>query len=107
MLLKERGSLQAAHSELDEVLGRAAEAQNALGRQRATIAGAANRLSGIASRIPGLSQLMQAISRRRLKNDIIVAFVVALLICFTIWWLLSAKSWTFHTPNLLSSGSGG
>jgi golgi SNAP receptor complex member 1 len=88
VLLRERGSLASSHSMIDEVLGRAAEAQGALGRQRATIAASVFRLGGIADRLPVVSQLMRAITRRRTKNDIITALVLGGLACFTVWWLL-------------------
>lgn len=92
MLLRERGALTQSHSVVDEILSRAAETTSTLARQRSAISTAAGRLGGVAGRIPGLQGLMQAIHSRRIKNEVIMALVIATLICFTIWWVWPRSS---------------
>ena len=90
-LLRERGSLLSSSKAIDEVLQQAAETRDALYRQRTGIANAAGRLGSLAAQIPGVSQLMGAIDRRRLANDRIVALVAAGCICFMLWWFALRK----------------
>jgi len=87
MLLRERSSLMNAHNEVDEALSRAAETQSMLARQRNTILSSSSRLGLIIDRVPGLNQLMNFIHRRRIKNELIIATVIALCICFTLWYM--------------------
>ena len=91
-LLRERGSLLSSSKALDTVLAQAAETRDALSRQRAGIATAAGRLGHLASSLPGVSQLMGAIDRRRLANDRTVGLVAAGCICFLLWWVALRKA---------------
>jgi len=87
LLLRERGALVGSHSAIDEVLGRAAETQAALSRQRSAMAAASGRLGGLAARLPVVGDLMNAIQRRRSRNDYIVAGVMASCMAFTLWYI--------------------
>jgi len=90
-LLRERGALQGSHSALDEVLGRAAETQAALSRQRSAMSSATGRLGNISAKLPTLQDLMQAIQRRRSLNDYIVAGVMAACFIFTLWYMFGGS----------------
>lgn len=87
ILLRERSSLMNAHSEVDEALNRAAETQSMLSRQRSTILSSSSRLGSIMERIPGINQLMTFIHRKRIKNELVIATVIGLCVCFTLWYL--------------------
>jgi golgi SNAP receptor complex member 1 len=90
-LLRERGALQGSHSALDEVLGRAAETQAALSRQRSAMSSATGRLGIISAKLPTLQDLMQAIQRRRSFNDYVVAGVIAACLLFTLWYMFGGS----------------
>jgi hypothetical protein len=91
-LLRERGSLAASGKAIDGVLAQASETRDALARQRAGLATAAGRLGSIASGLPGVAQLMGAISRRRNVNDSVVGLVAAAIVCFFLWWFALRKT---------------
>ena len=84
-LLRERSALTSSSKALDAVLAQAAETRDALARQRAGIASAAGRVGSIMSTLPGVTQLMGAISARRLRNERSMALVMAACACFLIW----------------------
>ena len=64
------------------------ETRNTLGSQRSSLAGANSGLAGIASNIPSFGRLIDGIQRKKYKESLVVALFVAVLICFTLWWLL-------------------
>jgi hypothetical protein len=90
-LLRERGSLSSSGRAIDDVLATAADTHNALARQRAALAGAAGRLGTYTARLPGVGGLMDAIHRRRVRNDQVLAVVIAACLCFALWWLVLRK----------------
>lgn len=64
------------------------ETRNTLGSQRSSLTGANSGLAGIASNIPSFGRLIDGIQRKKYKESLAVALFVAVLICFTLWWLL-------------------
>ena len=90
-LLRERGSLSTANRTIDEILEQAAAARDTLARQRGGIMGAANRLGTLATHLPGVGQLMDAINRRRARNDQVLALVVGVCLCFALWYFVLRK----------------
>ena len=98
-LLRERGALQGSHSALDEVLGRAAETQAALSRQRNAMSSATGRLGNISAKLPTLQDLMLAIQRRRSLNDYIVAGVIATCFLFTLWYMFGGSGTKSDSNN--------
>lgn len=87
-LLKERNSIAASMKSINDVISQAFETRGTLGSQRASLTGASGGLAGIASNIPSFGRLIEGIQRKRYKESLVVALVVAVLICFTLWWLL-------------------
>ena len=70
------------------VVSQAFETRNTLGSQRSSLSGANSGLAGIASNIPSFGRLIDGIQRKKYKESLVVAMFVAVLICFTLWWLL-------------------
>lgn len=90
----------------------AGAAENSLRGQRATIVGAGAGVTGLmgaqprarslacasgvslcwwfvcAARLPGVNKLMETITTRRSRNQAVIGCVIALCICFTLWYLL-------------------
>ena len=91
-LLRERGALSSSSLALDAVLAQASETRDALARQRAGIASAAGRVSALLSALPGVQQLMGAISNRRLRNERVMGLVMGACACFLIWAFVLRKS---------------
>jgi hypothetical protein len=61
------------------------ETRSALSSQRASLTAAASGLSGLSSNVPSLGRLIEGIHRKKTKEFVVVALVVASLMCFSIW----------------------
>jgi hypothetical protein len=86
---KEREGIHTSMRMMDENIGRALAVQDAIKSQRERIRRATNRLANMADSIPGINQLIQAASRKKIKDNMIVAAAIAFFICVTLWWMVS------------------
>jgi len=86
-LLRERSSIAASMRSINDVISQAFDAKNSLLGQRNSLGGANSGLSSIAANVPSFNRLIEGISRKKLKETIIVAVFCGVLLCFTIWWL--------------------
>ena len=86
--LRERSSLLASHTMMDEVAAAAEGVMGALQSQRATIKGAHKRVLDIAASLGVSNSLMKIIERRSLGDKVLVyggsAFIT--LLCLAVWW---------------------
>lgn len=86
-LLRERSSIQASMKSINDVISQAFEAKNALLGQRNSLTGAAGGLTGLAANVPTFNRLIDGIQRKKTRESVIVAVVLGVLACFTIWYL--------------------
>jgi len=86
-LLRERSSIAASMRSINDVISQAFDAKNSLLGQRSTLGGANSSLGSITANVPSFNRLIEGISRKKLKETIIVAVFCGVLLCFTIWWL--------------------
>eukprot|EP00605_Chrysophyceae_sp_TOSAG23-4_P000196 GSChrysophyteH1.ASY1.ANO1.232.1 assembled CDS len=86
-LLRERNSLAASMRSINEVIASAFQAKDSLSGQRSSLAGANSGIGSIANNLPSFNRLIDGISRKKLKESIIVAVFTGILLCFTIWWV--------------------
>lgn len=91
LLLRERSALAAAHKGIDGALAQAAAAHEALLRQRSSLGSTASGLGALVLRVPGLTGLMEAIQRRRSRNDQAIAALVGVVICLALWYYVLRK----------------
>ncbi len=70
----------------------AMETKDTMVDQRSLITGAASTLSVIASRFPVLNRLMGSIHHRKTRENVILALVISLCICFTLWYMFGGAS---------------
>lgn len=85
-LLRERNSIAQSMKSINEVISQAFEARNALLGQRNTLGGASTGLNNLASNVPSFNRLIDGIQRKKTRETLIIAVVVGILVCFTIWW---------------------
>jgi Golgi SNAP receptor complex protein 1 len=87
-LLRERGTLAASHSMLDDVLGTAAAAGASLLDQRGRLGGAAARLAAVGDRFPVVAGLLASIRRRRDRDSMIVSGLAGAcaFVVLVYWW---------------------
>ena len=88
ILLKERSTVDASRSLTDSIIGQAMAAKASLDRQRQQFTSSRGRVTGLTGTFSGIHTVMDQIRRKRLRNNTIIALVIAGLICFTLWWVV-------------------
>lgn len=86
-LLRERSSIQASMKSINDVISQAFDAKAALLGQRNTLTGTAGGLTGLATNLPTFNRLIDGIQRKKTRESVIVAVVIGLLVCFSIWYV--------------------
>lgn len=87
LLLRERGAVASSHAALDEVLGTAHGVASSLGQQRDVFEGTAGKLAGIGAAFPVVNTLLNAIRRKKNKDNLILGGVIAACIFFIlVYW---------------------
>lgn len=88
LLLRERGMLASTNAALDEVMGTAQAVSSGLGQQRGMFEGISGKMSSLGNKFPVVNTLMNAIRRRKNRDNLILAAVVAACTLFILvyWW---------------------
>lgn len=86
-LLRERNSIQNSLNASNMVLNQAADIHGDLRNQGASLQASRSSLAKLTQNVPGLNQLVDAISKKRSRDDKIVAGTIAACIVFTLWYL--------------------
>ena len=87
-LMRERGTIMSGTSKVDDVIGQAQATAAALVNQREIFQNVNRNLDAIGSRFPMVNNLLRAIRRKRSKDTMVLATVVAICTAFTlIYWL--------------------
>jgi len=86
---KEREGIHSSMKMMDENIGRAIAVQDAIRSQRERIRHATGRLMNMAESIPGINQLVAAATRKKTRDNMIVAAAIAFFLCLTLWWIIS------------------
>jgi Golgi SNAP receptor complex protein 1 len=87
-LLRERNAINSSQRMTDDIIGQAMATKADLSSQRAMFAGSASKMGGLAAQFPGLNNLIGTIQRRKKRDQVIIALVVAACLCFLIWLVL-------------------
>ena len=87
-LMRERGTIMSSTSKVDDVIGQAQATAAALVNQRGIFQNVNRNLDAIGGRFPMVNNLLTAIRRKRSKDTMVLATVVAICTAFTlIYWL--------------------
>jgi Golgi SNAP receptor complex protein 1 len=86
-LLRERNHIGNSLNAASQVISQASEVRSDLRTQGMSLGRVQSAMGKIASNIPGLNTLVEKIRRKRSKDDIIVAGVIATCILFTLWYI--------------------
>jgi Golgi SNAP receptor complex protein 1 len=86
-LLRERNHIGNSLNAASAVISQASEVRSDLRTQGMSLGRVQSAMGKIASNIPGLNTLVEKIRRKRSKDDIIVAGVIATCILFTLWYI--------------------
>ncbi|GAB0492724.1 hypothetical protein MMPV_003993 [Pyropia vietnamensis] len=88
-LYAERSSLSAASAGADAALNAGAALREDLERQRQTFASMVARMDAVGERVPGINRLIGQIRRKRKRDVMVMALVVATLVFLTGLWKLA------------------
>ena len=86
-LLRERNHIQNSLNGASQTLAQAQSIRADLGAQRASLTRTMTGIGSIVTAIPGVNSLVDAIRRKRSRDDQILAGVIASCILFTLWYL--------------------
>jgi len=86
-MLDERGRIDNSHNMADSVLSQAYAVNESFGLQRETLASINRRITGAASQVPGLNNLIGRISAKKRRDGIILGSFIAF--CFLVFWYFS------------------
>lgn len=88
VLLRERGTLDKTHSEIDNVVAQAYGVASSLGQQRQMFDGIDARLAMIGAKFPVMNSVMNAIRRKKNRDNLILTGVGSvLLFCMLLYWM--------------------
>ncbi|KAG2430225.1 hypothetical protein HXX76_010324 [Chlamydomonas incerta] len=88
-LLRERGAIQNSANMVDDILSQAANVSGNLLGQRRVFEGALDKLMQVGSRFPVVNGLLNAIRRKKSKDTLVLAGVIAACVLFTILYVMA------------------
>ncbi|PNW82487.1 hypothetical protein CHLRE_06g280900v5 [Chlamydomonas reinhardtii] len=88
-LLRERGAIQNSANMVDDILSQAANVSGNLLGQRRVFEGALDKLVQVGSRFPVVNGLLNAIRRKKSKDTLVLAGVIAACVLFTILYVMA------------------
>jgi len=86
-LLRERSGIASSMRGVNEAISQALDAKGHLLVQRGMIGSSTLSLGGLVRSIPGFSKLVDGLSRKKSRENAVVAAFCGVLLCFTIWWI--------------------
>jgi Golgi SNAP receptor complex protein 1 len=86
-LLRERNHIANSQSAAASVINQASEIRSDLRNQGLSLGRVQSTMGLIAGNIPGINTIVEKIRRKRSKDDMVVAGVIASCILFTLWYL--------------------
>ena len=84
-LLRERGAINSSQKMTSDIIGQALATKDNLSKQRNIFTGSASKMGGLNGVLQGANNLISNIARRKLRNNVVLALVVAVCLCFMIW----------------------
>eukprot|EP00602_Paraphysomonas_sp_CaronLab_P000515 CAMPEP_0185019638 /NCGR_PEP_ID=MMETSP1103-20130426/2256_1 /TAXON_ID=36769 /ORGANISM="Paraphysomonas bandaiensis, Strain Caron Lab Isolate" /LENGTH=223 /DNA_ID=CAMNT_0027550065 /DNA_START=38 /DNA_END=706 /DNA_ORIENTATION=- len=85
-LLRERSSIAASLKSVNDIISEAFDTRSSLASQRSSLSGASGNLSGLSAKVPTFDSLIDGIQRKKYRESLIIGLVVALILCFSVWW---------------------
>lgn len=86
-LLRERSGIANSMRGVNEAISQAFDAKGHLLGQRGMLGTSSSSLGGLVRSIPGFTKLVDGLSRKKFRENAVVAAFCGVLVCFTIWWM--------------------
>ena len=61
------------------------ETKSNLNAQRSMLGNSGGGLTSLTSNVPGIGKLIEGIQKKKYKESLTIALVIAVLLCFTVW----------------------
>uniref|UniRef100_M4BFT0 Golgi SNAP receptor complex member 1 n=1 Tax=Hyaloperonospora arabidopsidis (strain Emoy2) TaxID=559515 RepID=M4BFT0_HYAAE len=90
-LLNERRAVDSSRSMTSSIIEQAMATRNALANQRRQFTSSHGKVATLGSSFAGINTLVEQIRRKKMRNNTILALVVAACVCFTLWWVVLSK----------------
>jgi Golgi SNAP receptor complex protein 1 len=90
-LLNERRAVDSSRSMTSSIIEQAMATKNALENQRRQFTSSHGKVATLGSSFAGINTLVEQIRRKKMRNNTILALVVAGCICFTLWWVVLSQ----------------
>ncbi|CAI5739363.1 unnamed protein product [Hyaloperonospora brassicae] len=90
-LLNERRAVDSSRSMTGSIIEQAMATRNALANQRRQFTSSHGKVATLGSSFAGINTLVEQIRRKKMRNNTILALVIAGCICFTLWWVVLSK----------------
>ncbi|TMW68632.1 hypothetical protein Poli38472_006100 [Pythium oligandrum] len=91
-LLNERRAVDSSRLMTNSIIEQALETKNSLENQRSRFMSSRGKANTIANSFTGINSLMEQIRRKKMRNNTILALVIAGCVCFTLWWTILSKT---------------
>uniref|UniRef100_K3WQC3 Golgi SNAP receptor complex member 1 n=1 Tax=Globisporangium ultimum (strain ATCC 200006 / CBS 805.95 / DAOM BR144) TaxID=431595 RepID=K3WQC3_GLOUD len=91
-LLNERRALDSSRSMTSSIIDQALETKNSLDSQRSRFTNSRSKMNTVSNSFAGINSLVAQIRRKKLRNNTILALVIAACVCFTLWWTVLSKT---------------
>ncbi|GLD95118.1 hypothetical protein PINS_up003743 [Pythium insidiosum] len=85
-LLSERRAVDSSRMMTNSIIDQALATKSALEEQRARFTSSRGKVGALSNSFAGINSLMEQIRRKKMRNNTIVALVIAGCLCFTLWW---------------------
>ena len=87
-LLNEKSSIVQSMKSINEVIQQAFEARSSLSSQRSSLTRAGGGLGSIIANVPSFNRLIDGVQKKKMRESVILACIIAFLVCFVIWYVI-------------------
>ncbi|CAH0477073.1 unnamed protein product [Peronospora belbahrii] len=90
-LLNERRAVDSSRSIASSIIEQAIATRNALENQRRQFMSSHDKVATLGNSFSGINTLVEQVRRKKMRNNTILALVIAGCVCFTLWWVVLSK----------------
>ncbi|RQM08866.1 hypothetical protein DD237_000637 [Peronospora effusa] len=97
-LLNERRAVDSSRSLTSNIIEQAMATRNALENQRRQFTSSHGKVATLGSSFSGINTIVAQVRRKKMRNNTILALVIAGCVCFTLWWVVLSKIKEHDSP---------
>ena len=89
LLLREREHISNSSRKVDDIYNAALGTREQLQQQRQSFLRSNSRIAQMLGSLPSMSRIMNAIQKKKTRDQRVLALVIGGCLCFTLWWLFA------------------